>query len=82
MMNYFIQAIGRLSIGSLNGKVASLATKKLDTTDIQNILYALQCLEIKVQQLERSHIPLTVPGISSYVIDKENPNSNEYISIS
>lgn len=76
MMNYFIQAIGRLSSGSLNCEVASLATRKLDTTYKQNILNILQRLEIKIQQLQ-SHIPSNVQGISSYQINAENSNSNK-----
>lgn len=76
MVNYFIQAIGRLSSGFLNGDVASLATRKFDKSEKQVILDDFLLLKKRLQQLERRHIPFNVRGISSYLTNEEYTNSN------
>jgi hypothetical protein len=63
MVNRLLQAIRRLSSGSLDGDVVSLATKKFDKTEKQIILDDYVLLRKRIQELERRHIPLNVQGI-------------------
>jgi hypothetical protein len=68
MVCYFMQAIGRLSNGSLNGDVASLKTRKFDKSEKQIILEEFLSLRKRVQQLEGRHIPFNIQGIQSSLI--------------
>jgi hypothetical protein len=60
--DYLLQAIGRLSSGSLNKDVGSLATKQFDKDYI--------LIRKDVEQLKRRHIPFNVQGIYNYLRDK------------
>ncbi|XP_056006600.1 uncharacterized protein LOC130046501 [Ostrea edulis] len=64
------EAIRRLSSGSLNGDVASLATRKFDKSDKQVILDDFLLLKKRFQQLERRHIPFNVREQQEEILNK------------
>ncbi|XP_056005808.1 uncharacterized protein LOC125658370 [Ostrea edulis] len=64
------QAIVRLSSGSLNGDVASLATRKFDKSEKQVILDDFLLLKKRLLQLERRHIPFNVREQHEEILNK------------